>query len=93
MQRLCRFALVEARKLLLELREEVLPGRHQVRHGTWVASVTWLPHIACERLTTFAPCAAAPVGHRVARNLVVDGGLICTANVSIDNAMCARDTR
>lgn len=33
MQLLRRLGLVEARQLLLELREEVLSGRHEVRQG------------------------------------------------------------
>jgi hypothetical protein len=39
MQLLPGFCLVESRDLLLELREEVLSGRHEVRHGACFRSV------------------------------------------------------
>jgi hypothetical protein len=70
------FGLVETSYLLLELREEVLAGWHEVCHGACFMLVRQSPVVVPCRPTSFAPCAGAPVRDRVAGDLVVYRGLI-----------------
>lgn len=87
------FGLVQRRQLLLELREEVLSRCHEMRHGACVESVFHVRILAIhKRLTAFAPCSAAPVRHRVTRDLVIYRWLVYKANVSTTRAYAWKTT-
>lgn len=76
------FLLVDGCQLLLQLSEEVLSGRHEVRHVAW--EVLIVDSIRCIGFTTFdTPCTAASFGYRVALHLVVYGRKIFVCLVSL----------
>jgi hypothetical protein len=76
MQLLRRLGLVDVRELLLELRKEVLPSRHEVWHIAWSMLAPHITNDCYRECTSFPPCAADPVRNRIARDLVVYRRLI-----------------